>query len=479
MDAALTTAEPHARGLNFRIPDATLKSLAKRKTLAGNTPIYWDYDWYRSAVGQKVRVSYSDNIEDSEILAQRFIGESVVGFDMEWKASFKRGQIMTTKDNLALIQVARDGEVGLFHIAQHRGSKPSELFAPSLVKLIRNPNILKTGVSVYESDGRRLKMYANIEGRGFFELSRLYWQLDGQSAKGRFVGLARQVEEHLGFPLAKGKIRTSNWVASLNAAQVKYAAGDAYASLVLYHTMNEKRLQLNPVPALPGFAEPRQYPDLAPPSAVRRADKIVGKQDQMLQAALKKAARVDSKVSVKQNGEDGSDGSAFETGDDEPVSIKERPRFRMPPPLQTVSHSESKPMLRLPLQNLPLPPPNDNKSGNKRKLDIASSGDALFTKQPRQGATIRLSSTEVHTPVHVELSTTLRALCCRLVVSDPASSHMALLTQVTEQTFNKMAASRPSSVADLCRIPGGVSFMRYCSAHKVGLLALVQKHGAT
>lgn len=480
MEVANTTANtPQLRALNFRIPDRLLETLTKRRALKKMAPVYWDYDWYENAVGQKVRVSYSNNIEDSEILAQRFIGEPVVGFDMEWKSFSVGGQITTTKDNLSLIQVARDGEVGLFHIAQHRGSKPSELFAPSLVKLIRNPNILKTGVSVYQSDGKRLKMYANIEGRGFFELNRLHGQLVGPSAKGGMVGLATQVETHLGFPLAKGLIRTGNWAAPLNAYQVKYAAADAYAGLVLFHTMNEKRLQLNPVPELPGFAEPLHYPNLTPPSSVRRADKIVGRQHPIVQAVLGKPSKLPHKVVDNQNENDASEESAFETGDDEPITIKQRPRFRMPPPLHSVPGPEFEPMLRIPLQDLPLPLPSNNNSGQKRKRGLASSNDALTTKRSREDSTIHWQSNHADVQPHAELATALQALRHRLVLSEPSSAHMAHLAQVTEQTFDKMAASRPSSVADLCRIPGGVPFMRYCSANKVELLAFVKEHGAT
>ena len=75
-------------------------------------------------MGDSVKVSYSDNIADSEGLAQRFIGEPVVGFDIESNKGAGLSGVNKTsiKQNISLIQLARDVEVGLFHIARHQGT---------------------------------------------------------------------------------------------------------------------------------------------------------------------------------------------------------------------------------------------------------------------------------------------------------------------------------------------------------------------
>lgn len=66
---------------------------------------------------------------------------------------------------------------------------------------------------------------------------------------------AQQVEFHLGLPLGKGPVRTSNWSKPLNQDQRTYAADDAYAGFMLYHRMNAKRMAMDPTPPLPLFAE--------------------------------------------------------------------------------------------------------------------------------------------------------------------------------------------------------------------------------
>jgi ribonuclease D len=76
------------------------------------------------------------------------------------------------------------------------------------------------------------------------------------------VGLARQVEQHLELPLYKGKVRTSNWSKPLSQEQITYAAGDAYAGLMLYHYLNYKRLQMTPTPPLPVHADKYLGPKL-------------------------------------------------------------------------------------------------------------------------------------------------------------------------------------------------------------------------
>lgn len=66
---------------------------------------------------------------------------------------------------------------------------------------------------------------------------------------------AKQVEEHLGLPLGKGRVRTSDWSKPLDEEQKTYAADDAYAGFMLYHCMNAMRVGMDPVPPLPRLAD--------------------------------------------------------------------------------------------------------------------------------------------------------------------------------------------------------------------------------
>jgi hypothetical protein len=300
--------QPHT--LDFKIPEWRQKQLIQAQT-AIKGKIFWTTDWYLNNAGKPVSISYADNIEDSNTLAKRFIDEPVLGFDMEWKCEFGK-TFDGLKDNVSLIQLARDGEVGLFHIARHKGTTTAELFAPTLLEIIRSKSVLKTGVAIYSADARQLRTFAGIEAKGLFELSHLYRLLeharkDGNHDKkvlGKMVGLSRQVQMHLKYPLAKGKVRTSDWTQPLTEAQRKYAAADSYAGLVLYHIMNSKRLKLDPVPPLPGcVGKPKPQEDAAEALAKK------------LESAERAAARKNASARAE---ETSSPDNAFETSKDEP-----------------------------------------------------------------------------------------------------------------------------------------------------------------
>lgn len=57
-----------------------------RQTTEGQHPStsrFWSHERYRGPDGQPVRIMYSRTKRESEEIAQEFLGESVVGFDME------------------------------------------------------------------------------------------------------------------------------------------------------------------------------------------------------------------------------------------------------------------------------------------------------------------------------------------------------------------------------------------------------------
>lgn len=140
----------------------------------------------------------------------------------------------------------------------HAGRDPNDLLAPSLRKIIESPHISKLGVSIFSADFRRLRIYFNLKPQGALELSHLHKLVtakDPANLSPGFTALASQVKEHLGLPLSKGKVRTSDWSGPLSPAQMSYAATDAYAALMLYHCLNAKRVAMQPVPPLPVHAE--------------------------------------------------------------------------------------------------------------------------------------------------------------------------------------------------------------------------------
>lgn len=205
---------------------------------------WWSHTLYENPDGKKVEVLLATTLEESEALAQQFLDQPVVGFDMEWPCDdYKRHRL---QDKIGLIQVACEDKIALFHIGLHVGTRPAQLIAPSLRKLIESPGIAKTGVAIYSADFLRLKKFFGLKPQGAFELSHLH-RLVRFSAKPdllttKLYKLASQVEEHLGLPLSKGSVRTSNWSKALSQKQIDYAAADAYAGYMLFHAMNVRRM---------------------------------------------------------------------------------------------------------------------------------------------------------------------------------------------------------------------------------------------
>ena len=208
--------------LGFRIADpAERASQSSRDT----KPLLWEYSLYRGPLGEKVKVHYCKSLADTERIARHFFDQEVIGFDIEWKsnASAKEG----IKKNVALIQIASEERIALFHIARFRGEDTVDNLVPETFKYImQSPRITKVGVSI-KADCTRLRRFMGIESRGLFELSHLYKLVkyspnDAGSVDKRLVRLATQVEDHLGLPLWKGQdVRSSDWSADLNYEQVQ------------------------------------------------------------------------------------------------------------------------------------------------------------------------------------------------------------------------------------------------------------------
>ncbi|KAI0873822.1 hypothetical protein GGS24DRAFT_374417 [Hypoxylon argillaceum] len=225
---------------------------------------WWNHDHYRGPKGEPIQLLYSKTKAYSEVVAKQFLNEPVLGFDMEWPMDADKRP--RRKDKVALIQLACERKVGLFHISLHEGDEVDDLIAPSLKEILESPKIIKTGVAILRVDFHRLKTHFQLEPKGAFELSHLYNLITFGPTTPRMVttrlrNLSLQVEQHLGLPLWKGGVRTSDWSRPLNWSQTQYAATDVYAGFMLFHCMNAKRLAMDPAPPFPRFAE--TY--LAPP----------------------------------------------------------------------------------------------------------------------------------------------------------------------------------------------------------------------
>ena len=87
---------------------------------------YWHFNLYQGPGGDKdkVKVHYCKNKEVTEKIAQLFLEEEVIGFDIEWKPNSSPTDGITK--NVALIQIASEERVLLAHIAQYPNAAMSE-----------------------------------------------------------------------------------------------------------------------------------------------------------------------------------------------------------------------------------------------------------------------------------------------------------------------------------------------------------------
>ncbi|KAL8857088.1 MAG: hypothetical protein Q9178_006380 [Gyalolechia marmorata] len=256
-DNSSMTSHQSSGPIGYHIPTDKMREsmLASRSSRSA----YWQYTLYEGTKGQKVKVHYCKSLETTERISRLFVNEKVIGFDIEWKpsATFKDG----IRKNVALIQLASEERIALFHVARFsKGDTIESLVAPTFKAIMESSSITKVGVSV-KGDSTRLRNHLNIDSHGLFELSHLYKLVkfsltDVKKINKVLVALAKQVEEHLMLPMYKDdSVRSSDWSGDLNYEQIYYAASDSYAGFQLYHTLNHKRLALSPCPPLPAHAD--------------------------------------------------------------------------------------------------------------------------------------------------------------------------------------------------------------------------------
>ena len=250
--------EPFRSPRGFHIPCDKLQDALDARP--GSEASFWQYTLYQGPEGEndRVKLHYCKNKEATEAVSQLFIDEEVIGFDIEWSAQAKSSDGI--KKNVALIQIACEDRIALFHIARFPGeASPDDLVAPTLKRIMESPKITKVGVAI-KADCTRLKNFLGIHCQGLFELSYLhklvsYCSGNIEKVDRRNVRLAEQVQEHLKLPLLKGEVQTSDWGRDLDYQQTQYAASDSYAGLQLFHVLEVKRQSFDPVPPRPAHAE--------------------------------------------------------------------------------------------------------------------------------------------------------------------------------------------------------------------------------
>jgi hypothetical protein len=309
------------KDLTYQIPEDTLRAamLASPKTRAS----YWSAKLYQNPEGESLSIHYCKTFEVAERVAQYFLKERVVGFDIEWKPY---GNPHAIKQNASLIQLACEDRIALFHISLFSGYKVEQLMPPSLKAVLESPDITKVGVAI-KGDFKRVEKYLGIRPQGVFELSRLHnlvewYEVDPSKVSNRLVSLATQVLQHLQLPLYKGEqldddadttssVRESDWSLPLSLQQIHYAAADAYAGFRLYHMLEWKRTRLTPTPPPVMLCD---Y-DNKPAPRTKQSRKRAG-----ATAKAKKAVDSDSNLSVSSAEEEqdsDEDAQGYETASEE------------------------------------------------------------------------------------------------------------------------------------------------------------------
>ena len=171
--------------------------------------------------GQIVIVDSAQKTTDALIDIEH---ENIIGVDTETKPTFKKGALNKT----ALVQIATRNKVYLFRL--NKIGLPFEL-----ARVFENSKIQKIGIAVIQDMKELNDQYRPFKHNNVIDLNILCKSLDFKNIGAR--NLSGMV---LGFRISKRQ-QTSNWEAqTLNEAQLRYAATDAWVAreiyLKLYHS---------------------------------------------------------------------------------------------------------------------------------------------------------------------------------------------------------------------------------------------------
>lgn len=143
--------------------------------------------------------------------------ETVLGFDTETRAAFKKGE----RYDVSLLQLATGSNVYLFRL-----NKLPAL--PELFEILANPNIVKAGVAIRD-DLKELRKLHPFKPENFVDLAKV-----AQEKKIQNFGLRALTAIVLNKRLSK-KAKISNWDRNkLTPEQITYAACDGAVGYEIY-----------------------------------------------------------------------------------------------------------------------------------------------------------------------------------------------------------------------------------------------------
>ncbi|CAI9117570.1 OLC1v1018975C1 [Oldenlandia corymbosa var. corymbosa] len=183
------------------------------------------------------RIVYSrsfDEVEKSAAELLNFVeakrrteGQAILGFDIEWRPTFRRG---IAPGKSAVLQICGDSKVCYVMHIHHSG------IPQNLRSLLESPTSLKVGVCI-ANDARKMFSDHSVWIKDLEDLSYLANQKLGGDCKN--WSLSSLTEMLICKQLPKPhNIRLGNWEANvLSDEQLKYAATDAFVSWYLFQVL--------------------------------------------------------------------------------------------------------------------------------------------------------------------------------------------------------------------------------------------------
>lgn len=163
-----------------------------------------------------------DSDDKVEAAVQELSKESQLGFDTETRPSFKKGKSYS----VALLQLGTEERVFLFQLQKLSKLKP-------IAQLLANEDVVKAGVAIHDDIKSLQKKMLFLPG-GFVELQEKVKDFGIEN-----FGLRRLPPLLLGFRISKNQ-QLSNWEAKrLTESQMRYAATDAWVSLLIYKKLEQ------------------------------------------------------------------------------------------------------------------------------------------------------------------------------------------------------------------------------------------------
>lgn len=170
--------------------------------------------------------------------------QAVLGFDTETKPVFTPG---AHHNGVALLQLSGPDHAFLFRIHKLGMRK-------RLCRILANPGIIKVGAASAD-DVRGLQRYTPFDPQGFVDLQKEVWKwgIRDKSVK-------KMAAIILGVKVSKSQ-QLSNWEAeTLNDAQRKYAATDAWICREMYIKLKDSPMHpLTPEQMLPPQDQQQQH----------------------------------------------------------------------------------------------------------------------------------------------------------------------------------------------------------------------------